>query len=58
MAPAAITVVTQKAFGAELIYSKTSAFPQRNDENSRIPTFVLAVLMEVNVIPLILICLQ
>ena len=58
MAPALVAGIAKQALRAKLIDSKASTLSQRNDEHSGITAFVLAVLVEADVVQLILIRLQ
>ena len=58
MAPTLVAGIAEKTLWTELIDTKTSALTQRNDEDTGIAAFILAVLVPANVVPLILISLQ
>jgi hypothetical protein len=57
MASSLVTGVTKKALWAELIDRKTASLSERNYEHSRIAALVLAMLVEIDVIFLVLVCL-
>jgi hypothetical protein len=58
MAPTSVAGIAKKARCAQSIDRKGSPLSQRNDEHTGIATFVLTVLVEADVVPLILVSLQ
>jgi hypothetical protein len=58
MAPTSVAGIAKKARRAQSINRKRSPLSQRNDEYTGIAAFILAVLVEADVVPLILIRLQ